>query len=205
MDHAASDDENRPDRPPTTPIEPVSGDTTPIEPVSLHKTPDASQAPPIVPHGLEPYPQPPTRPAPPSSQEQPGRPQPPMSPGPAPLGPAGYAPAPGYSPPPGYRPQGYSPQPAYAPAQMQVFSRPPVSTAVAVLAWIVAAITLLYMLPWAVAVTRNRSNMAAIGLVNLLLGWSFIGWVVSLVMACGSEPQQTVVVNSYGPPPPRTY
>ncbi|TWP39091.1 superinfection immunity protein [Leekyejoonella antrihumi] len=82
----------------------------------------------------------------------------------------------------------------------QVMARPPVSTAVAVLAWIVAAITLLYMLPWAVAVTRNRSNMAAIGLVNLLLGWSFIGWVVSLVMACGSEPQSTVVVNNYQGP-----
>ncbi len=184
MDHTASHDESQPDRPATTPIEPVSLDKTPAV---------APQPPPIVPHGLEPYPQPPTRPTPPASREQAGRPQPPVSAGPPPVGAPGHA------------PQRYSPQPVYAAQQMQVYSRPPVSTVVAVLAWIVAAITLLYMLPWAVAVTRNRSNMAAIGLVNLLLGWSFIGWVVSLVMACGSEPQQTVVVNNYAPPPPRNY
>ncbi|WP_269545852.1 superinfection immunity protein [Cellulomonas bogoriensis] len=40
------------------------------------------------------------------------------------------------------------------------------------------------MLPWAIAVTRGRSNMAAVGVLNLLLGWSLIGWIVSLVMAC---------------------
>ncbi|WP_246136300.1 superinfection immunity protein [Leekyejoonella antrihumi] len=130
-------------------------------------------------HNLEPYPQAPT-----SYSQAPLPPQ---------LPPA-WPPAP-----PAY-PQGGYPGPYGPPVMTQVMARPPVSTAVAVLAWIVAAITLLYMLPWAVAVTRNRSNMAAIGLVNLLLGWSFIGWVVSLVMACGSEPQSTVVVNNYQGP-----
>jgi hypothetical protein len=40
------------------------------------------------------------------------------------------------------------------------------------------------MLPWAIAATRGRSNQAAIGLINLFLGWTFIGWIVAIVMAC---------------------
>jgi hypothetical protein len=74
------------------------------------------------------------------------------------------------------------------------------STAHVVVAWIVAALTLAYMLPWAVAATRNRSNVGAVALVNLFLGWSLIGWVVALVMACGSDRPVVVVQNSYGPP-----
>jgi hypothetical protein len=71
------------------------------------------------------------------------------------------------------------------------------------------------MLPWAIAVTRGRSNMAAIGVLNLLLGWSLIGWIVSLVMACQSHsplmsgmPVNVVVAQQFpnaqfagGPPP----
>ena len=75
--------------------------------------------------------------------------------------------------------------------------RPPVSGALVAVAWIVAILTCMYMLPWAVAVTRNRSNMGVIGLLNFLLGWSFVGWVVSLVMACMSEPAPVVVVNQH--------
>ena len=74
------------------------------------------------------------------------------------------------------------------------------STAHVVIAWIVAALTVGYMLPWAIAATRNRSNVAAVALVNLFLGWSLIGWVVALVMACGSDQPVVVVQNSYGPP-----
>lgn len=164
------------ERPATTPIEPTSLEKPPPTPEQA-PPPVSDQAPPPAPHGLEPYPQPPGQATPPPPQ---GR---------------AFAPQPGP----------YPPGPGYAMPVTQTVSRPPVSTAVAVLAWVVAAITLLYMLPWAVAVTRNRSNMAAIGLINFLVGWSFIGWVVALVMACGSEPQQTVVVNNYGPPPPRPY
>lgn len=52
------------------------------------------------------------------------------------------------------------------------------------LAWIITVLTLGYMLPWAVAATRGKSNSWAIGLVNFLLGWTFLGWVAALVMAC---------------------
>lgn len=63
----------------------------------------------------------------------------------------------------------------------------PQSGSVVLLAWVIAVLTLLYMAPWAVAVTRGRSNQAAVGLVNLLAGWSVIGWIVALVMAAQSH------------------
>ena len=60
-------------------------------------------------------------------------------------------------------------------------------------AWVIAVCTLGYMLPWAVAATRGKSNAGAIGWINLLLGWTLIGWIVALVMACGAH--QTIAVT----------
>lgn len=39
----------------------------------------------------------------------------------------------------------------------------------------------LYFLPAIVARSRQHPNAAAILLLNLFLGWTFVGWVVSLV------------------------
>lgn len=41
----------------------------------------------------------------------------------------------------------------------------------------------IYMLPWIVAIMRHKRNTGAIFLANLFLGWTLIGWVVSLVWA----------------------
>jgi hypothetical protein len=60
----------------------------------------------------------------------------------------------------------------------------PVAGAVVAIAWVCAFCTLGYMLPWAVAATRGGSNQLGVGLVNCFLGWSLIGWIVALVMAC---------------------
>jgi hypothetical protein len=38
-----------------------------------------------------------------------------------------------------------------------------------------------YFLPWVVALLRRHRNATAIFILNLLLGWTFIGWVVALV------------------------
>lgn len=73
-----------------------------------------------------------------------------------------------------------------------------------VVAWLVAVGTVFYMLPWAVAVTRGKSNQWAIALLNLLLGWTVIGWVIALVMACGAHQQRTPAPyygSPVGPPP----
>lgn len=72
--------------------------------------------------------------------------------------------------------------------------------AVVAIAWILTVVTLAYFLPWAIAATRGKSNQAAVGIVNFLLGWTFVGWVVALVMACTShhvvaaQPAATFVV-----------
>lgn len=41
----------------------------------------------------------------------------------------------------------------------------------------------LYLLPTYEASNKGHTNLAAIALVNLLLGWSMIGWVVAIVWA----------------------
>lgn len=57
----------------------------------------------------------------------------------------------------------------------------------ATVAWVVAICSVGYMLPWALAATRGKSNHWAIFWLNLLLGWSLVGWVVALVMALNSH------------------
>ena len=41
-----------------------------------------------------------------------------------------------------------------------------------------------YWLPTLVAAKRDLSNTGPIALVNGLVGWTFVGWVIALVMAC---------------------
>lgn len=76
------------------------------------------------------------------------------------------------------------------------------STAHIVVAWIVAVLTAGYMLPWAIAATRNKSNTLAIALVNVLLGWTLVGWIVALVMSASSEPRPLVYLNTAVLPAP---
>ena len=95
--------------------------------------------------------------------------------------------------------------PAPSPYVVQAYVYlPPIhrsSTAHLVCAWLAALLTAGYLLPWAIGATRNRTNCAATALVNLFLGWTLIGWVIALVMACGSEPRQPVVVQTFNPQP----
>ena len=46
---------------------------------------------------------------------------------------------------------------------------------------------LLYFLPALLA--RHKSDFSSIFLLNLFLGWTFIGWVIALVWALSAEPQ----------------
>jgi hypothetical protein len=56
---------------------------------------------------------------------------------------------------------------------------------------IVAIVTVGYMLPWCIAAVRDVPHWLVFW-VNLLLGWTIIGWVIALVMALRT--QRTVVV-----------
>jgi len=52
----------------------------------------------------------------------------------------------------------------------------------------------LYLLPCLIGCTRRAPDIGAIAVIDILLGWTFIGWVVALAMAFRSAPP--------GPPPP---
>jgi hypothetical protein len=52
-----------------------------------------------------------------------------------------------------------------------------------ILAVILAVALAFYLLPTIIAVLRKHQHMPAIVAVNILLGWSFLGWVAALVWA----------------------
>lgn len=49
--------------------------------------------------------------------------------------------------------------------------------------YILALIAALYLLPTFVAYHRKVPSAASIAVINVFLGWTLIGWVVSLAMA----------------------
>jgi hypothetical protein len=55
-----------------------------------------------------------------------------------------------------------------------------------------------YFLPAIVASSRHHRNRLAIGILNLLLGWTVLGWIVAMVWACTSdvEPRPEVKYTS---------
>jgi hypothetical protein len=52
-----------------------------------------------------------------------------------------------------------------------------------------------YWLPTIIAFFRGHPNKLVIGLTNFFLGWTFIGWWVSLFWALSNPGNQSVVVN----------
>jgi len=42
----------------------------------------------------------------------------------------------------------------------------------------------IYFIPLLIALNRSHSNTLAIFVLNLLLGWSIIGWIIAAVWAC---------------------
>ena len=55
----------------------------------------------------------------------------------------------------------------------------------------------IYFLPSLIALSRKKTNGAAIILLNFFLGWTFIGWIVSLIWACLKDNEtHTIVVNN---------
>lgn len=58
---------------------------------------------------------------------------------------------------------------------------------------------MLYFLPTILG--WNKRNVVAIFLLNLLLGWSVLGWIVALIWALSKDATTTVVVNNHGGAP----
>lgn len=59
-------------------------------------------------------------------------------------------------------------------------------TVTKVVAIIVAILSGLYMLPWAIAAVRDVRHWSVFW-INLLLGWTIVGWIIALVMAFRSQ------------------
>ena len=71
----------------------------------------------------------------------------------------------------------------------------------------------LYFVPTVIAAVRNGKHLGAVIVVNVLLGWTFIGWVVAQALAIGSSSRTSRPLYpysplpgpwSYPPPPPRS-
>jgi hypothetical protein len=62
----------------------------------------------------------------------------------------------------------------------------------------------LYLMPLVIGMVRRVPDIEAVAAVNVLLGWTFIGWVAALAMALRSVRPfpQAVQFVQYFPPPP---
>lgn len=59
-----------------------------------------------------------------------------------------------------------------------------------------------YFIPTVIAVMRKHSQTVPIVAVNILLGWTFLGWVVALVWSLTADKAPVVVQQTFGAPPP---
>ena len=84
-----------------------------------------------------------------------------------------------------------------------------------VFSWgILAVLIIPYFLPTIIAMLRKSTSTGGIFVLNFFLGWTFIGWIISLVWAISSRTTTTtIIVNNtystgpgqpYAPPPPYT-
>lgn len=59
-----------------------------------------------------------------------------------------------------------------------------------------------YFIPTIVAVKKKSRKKVAAILLNIFLGWSLVGWIISLVLACKKPvPQAAPTVNTTAAPP----
>lgn len=57
--------------------------------------------------------------------------------------------------------------------------------------WLIA-----YFLPTIVAQARSHHNTLAIFILNLLTGWTVLGWIIAIVWACTrAQPQQPIIIQ----------
>ena len=67
-----------------------------------------------------------------------------------------------------------------------------------------AALFMLYFLPIWVAYARKHHNTAAIGALNLFLGWTFLGWVGALIWSFTAVRLDTSTPSQSQPTVPNT-
>lgn len=58
---------------------------------------------------------------------------------------------------------------------------------ISILVIFVCVTFILYFIPALVASRRKHANYLSIAVLNFFTGWTFIGWVASLVWACSKD------------------
>lgn len=66
---------------------------------------------------------------------------------------------------------------------------------------IVIAILGFYFLPSVIAMTRDAQHGGSIFLINLLFGWTILGWIAALIWACVEKPIATLLPAANAPAP----
>jgi hypothetical protein len=61
---------------------------------------------------------------------------------------------------------------------------------------LVFAAIALYLLPWYIAVLRDAKHTLAIFLVNLLLGWTVVGWLAAFIWAVVEKTEEPVATTT---------
>jgi ABC-type transport system involved in cytochrome c biogenesis permease component len=56
-------------------------------------------------------------------------------------------------------------------------------------------ILLVYFMPTVIALLSKKKNNLAILTLNLLLGWTVLGWIIALVWAVTKDSNMTIVIN----------
>jgi hypothetical protein len=67
----------------------------------------------------------------------------------------------------------------------------PVTTGGVLIAILVSFVTVGYLAPWSIAYARHHQKQTPIFLINLLLGWTLIGWLAALIWAFSSDVELT--------------
>lgn len=53
----------------------------------------------------------------------------------------------------------------------------------------------LYFLPCFVCVMRDATNFGAVFIINLLFGWTLIGWIAAFIIACMSQTKTSAAIE----------
>ena len=55
---------------------------------------------------------------------------------------------------------------------------------------------IVYLIPLIIAGLRNHPNSVAISFLNILAGWTFVGWLIAFVWSLSSQKPKVVYVRS---------
>ena len=66
----------------------------------------------------------------------------------------------------------------------------------------IAILIFLYLLPGWIAWNRKHPSKGAIILIDIVFGWTAIGWIIALIWSLGSTKQVVVIANPLSAPNP---